>query len=141
MNEALSSAVDAIRRERDTRFNQAFAAARRLVDEYGEHGLAERIAAEIPASVPWEIVADLLGILIWTTQDNGLAIQRQTEQWLLEGEDLRKITLALHLDVYPFADPQQMRQVLQRVAETHPSAAAQCDALVRQRETEPPTAR
>jgi hypothetical protein len=138
MNEVLSNAIDAIRRERDTEFDEAFAAVQHVADEYGEDDLAERIANEIPASVPWEIVADLLGMLIWSTRDNGTTILRQTEQWLLAGEDLRKIQIALNLDAYPFADPEQMRQVLQRVAERHSSIAAECEALVRQREAESP---
>jgi hypothetical protein len=36
--------------------------------------LAERIASETPASVSWEVIADLLGILEWSIQNNGTAI-------------------------------------------------------------------
>lgn len=133
MNDALANAVNAVATERGGRFDEAFKAAVLLVADYGEHDLAQRIVADVPASTPWEVLADLLGILQWSTADNGAAIARQAEQWLIEAADLRRIQIALNLDTYPFNTFEQMQQVLERVALQEPEAAARCEWLVRQR--------
>ena len=41
---------------------------------------------------------------------------RTAERWLVEGTDLRKIQIALNLEVYPFADEHEMYRVLSDVA-------------------------
>lgn len=136
INQALSNAVSAVARERGGKFNEAFGAAALLVAEYGESDLAERIVSEVAASVSWEVIADLLGILEWSTKDNGASIHRQAEQWLLNAHDVRRIQIALHLDVYPFQEFEQMKQVLERLALAKPEVAARCEALIRQRQAE-----
>jgi hypothetical protein len=133
MNHALAEAVQTVAEERGRPFDKAFEAASRLVTEYGEAGLAERVITDTPASVPWEVVADLLGILEWSTQDNGAAIHKEVEAWLLEGMDLRKVQVALHLDVYPFDSLARMSLVLGQVSATHPQVASRCAQLIEQR--------
>ena len=135
MNEVLADAIAAVARERGDKFNEAFAAAARLVDRYGESGLAERILMEVPTSVPWELVADLLSILEWSTRDNGSAIRKQAEQWLVDAIDLRRVQIALHLDAYPFQEFEQMKSVLERLALAHPQVAARCESLIQGRRT------
>ncbi|MFD3165350.1 hypothetical protein [Herpetosiphon sp. NSE202] len=46
----------------------------RLVADAGEERLAERLDAAIADTWPWEVVADLFGMLIWQTSDNGGAL-------------------------------------------------------------------
>jgi len=136
MNDVLANALDAVMEERGVKFNAAFHAVALLVADYGEVNLAERIAEEVPTSVSWEVVADLLSILEWSTSDNGASIHRTTEQWLSDSLDIRKIQIALHLDVYPFLEFGQMKQVLGRLALAWPQVASQCEALIRQRQQE-----
>ena len=115
MNERLWHAVQTVARERGGKFKAAFAAVASLVAEFGESDIADRIVSEIPASVAWEVVADLLGILEWSTRDNGASIHRAAERWLIDGNDVRRIQVALHLDAYPFQDFEQMTHVLGRL--------------------------
>ena len=136
MNMHLASAIAAVSKERGDQFKEAFEAADRLKTEFGESGLAELLANQVPDSVPYTVVSDLLGILVWSTQDNGAAIRRQTEQWLIEGTNLRKIQIALGLESYPFEATSQMKEVLTRLAETYPQIASQCVQLVGQRQAE-----
>jgi hypothetical protein len=133
MNHALSQALEAVARERGQGFNGASHTASLLVAEWGESNLAERLLTEVPASVPWEVAADLLGILQWSTQDNGAAISRQADLWLIEAKDPRRIQVALHLDTYPFRSIAQMSAVLAEVATHHPEVANRCTQLIHQR--------
>ena len=137
MDAVLSTAVQAVARERDIGFKDAFHAARSLVVAYGEAGLAERVVSEVSPSVPWEVVADLLGLLMWSTADNGTAIRRAAERWLTEGRDLRKVQIALNLEGYPFKDRQEMKTTLIRLAITMPEVAARCLNLIEQRQAAP----
>jgi hypothetical protein len=79
-------------------------------------------------------VADLFAILIWSTSDNGHELTETTEQWLLEAKDVRKVQIALHLDVYPFLDHSKMNEVLTKVASELPSVANRCNELIKSRE-------
>jgi len=129
----LSETLAAIGSERGEWFDRSFTLAARLLAEFGEDGLAERLASAIPAECPWEVAADLFGILQWCTSDNGAAIGAAAEGWLRAGDDLRRIRVALHLDSYPFPSRSEMEQVLRRVAARHPEVAARCDELIEAR--------
>lgn len=104
-----------------------------LVEEFGEHDLANRLYEEIPRSVPYEVVCDLFGLLAWRTDDNGAGIGRATEAWLREGADIRKLRIALNLDVYPFIDVREMEEVLSDVARKIPALSYRCHELVKSR--------
>ena len=133
MNDLLLHALQVVANERGAKFDKAFAAATALVSGLSESDLAERIVAEAPPSVPWEVIADLLGILQWSTKDNGAAICRTAERWLLEGSDVRRMSIALDLDSYPFLDDEQMQTVLERIAQQFPELAFRCRALIAER--------
>ncbi|WP_165228194.1 hypothetical protein [Aquisphaera insulae] len=132
----LDETLAAIASERGGGFNRSFSLASDLLAEYGEPRLAERLITDIPPTVPWEVVADLLGILSWTTSDNGSASFRTAERWLREATDLRRILIALNLDVYPFLDSKEMERVLLRVADRHPEASGRCRELIAARRRE-----
>lgn len=72
------------------------------MSEYPPEELADRLIDDIHLGVHWEVAADILGILIWSTDDNGSSILRIAEKWLIEAQDLRRMQVALNLDVYPF---------------------------------------
>ena len=76
---------------------------------------------------------DLFAILIWSTSDNGNAITQVTDQWLVEGDDLRKIRIALHLDTYPFLERGRMEAILTELANLHPEVAQKCHELIESR--------
>ncbi|GAA5531023.1 hypothetical protein [Herpetosiphon gulosus] len=105
----------------------------RLVADAGEEQLAERLDAVIPLTWPWEVVADLFAILIWQTSDNGAALSDTTDDWLRAGTNLRRIQIALHLDVYPFHDRAEMVQVLEGIAQRFPEVADRCTDLITSR--------
>ena len=133
MNEALARAVDAVVEERPGAFHAAFASVAALVPHYQLDTVADRIVDDIPATIPWEVAADLLGMLMWTTMDNGASIVRAAEQWLNAAVDLRRVQIALSLDVYPFKNNQAMQHVLANVARRFPDLAQQCDRCVAER--------
>jgi len=132
-NSVLTDTLAAIGAEQGGPFDRSFALVDGLLAEFGEADLAERLFAEIPGECPWEVVADLFGILTWSTSDNGAAILRTTDGWLRAGEDLRRIRIALHLDTYPFLDRSEMGRALKAVAAKHPEVASRCDELIRTR--------
>jgi hypothetical protein len=129
----LLETLAAIEAERGTRFDRSFALVDRLLAEFGEGDLADRLYAAIPNECPWEVVADLFGILQWSTSDNGAALGKATDNWLRAGEGLRRMRIALHLDSYPFSGRSEMEQVLKAVSVRHPEVAARCDALMETR--------
>ena len=130
-DEVLSETLRAIATKRTGgRFDRSFELADRLVRNFGQHDLAERLYAEISPDCPQEVVADLFGILSWCTSDNGAAIGRTVQRWLLAAEDLRKVRIALHLGVYPFLDHAEMVRVLERIATIHPEVSERCAELI-----------
>lgn len=134
MNPAISKVLDAIIRERDNQeYSATFVMARELIEAYGEEGLADRLFNEIPRTVPFEIVAELLDILCWQTNDNGAGIMRTLERWLLEGLNNRKLLIALHVQAYPFLDEDEMVRVLWDLAHKNPRVSARCELLIRAR--------
>ncbi|PSB03685.1 hypothetical protein [Merismopedia glauca] len=132
-NALLDTTLSTIAAERITGFDQSFELVNQLLEEYGEDNLAETLYAQIPLEYPWEIIADLFCILIWSTSDHGKALAETTQKWLLVGQEINKIKIALHLDVYPFADREQMEQVLSKIARLYPEVAARCDELITSR--------
>ncbi|WP_211232104.1 hypothetical protein [Pseudoduganella violaceinigra] len=135
MHNAISAALDAICKERDDQsFSEAFDAVDVIVREMGERDLANILFTEIPRSVPFEVVADLFNILAWQTSDNGAAMTRAIESWLIEGSDNRKLLIALNLDVYPFINAKEMETVLMRLTESNVRVAARCKELIRSRQ-------
>lgn len=130
----LAKTLDAVATERPTRFDRSFDLAGRLVAVYGEDDLASRLYRDIPAEYPWQVVADLFNLLIWSTADNGASLTRTTEGWLRQGDDVRKVLVALHLDVYPFGDSDEMERILKLVAARHPSAVGRCRELIASRQ-------
>lgn len=129
----LAEMLATIAAERDRKPGRRFVVVKRLLAEFGEADLAERLYAAIPSDCPWEVVADLFSLLEWSTSDNGSALQRAAEGWLRTGDDLRRIRVALHLDVYPFLDRAEMEEVLQGVAVRYPAVAERCSELIESR--------
>lgn len=68
MNPIIEAALEAICREREEAGTSAtFDAVEALHQAYGEEDLANRLFAEIPRTVPFEIVVELFDILAWET--------------------------------------------------------------------------
>jgi len=133
MHPILQETLLAIEAERRDQFDQSFLLADQLLAVYGEEELVEQLYRDIPAACPWEVVADIFAILIWSTSDNGAAITQVTDQWLVEGDDLRKIRIALHLDTYPFLERAKMEAILTGLAGQHPEVAQKCQELIESR--------
>ncbi|MBX3628005.1 MAG: hypothetical protein KF892_23555 [Rhizobacter sp.] len=129
MNAVLSQALDAVLRERGSRFREAFERAKNLLVAYGQEGIADRIAAEAALQASPLVVADLLSILFWSSTDNGASIRRTSEGWLEECNDEWKVQVALHLEAYPFVEVERMRGSLAKVAAKFPALRARCEEL------------
>lgn len=129
----VTKTLDTIAAERGN-LDRSFDLVHEVIREVGEAGLTERLYAAIPVVRPWEDIADLFGILIWSTSDNGGALMRTMEQWLLDATDVRQCQIALHLDVYPFSSPSSepgtMERVLADVAAKFPQVSEQCRELM-----------
>ncbi|WGM40762.1 hypothetical protein [Caulobacter sp. NIBR1757] len=98
----------------------------------GEGDLAERVYSA-SEGMPWEAVAEFFSCAVWQTSDNGTQILRTTDQWLTEGQDERKVAIALHVDAYPFLDAAEMEQVLRETAVRFPQFAAKCADMIKGR--------
>ncbi|MGC4031624.1 MAG: hypothetical protein QM754_07815 [Tepidisphaeraceae bacterium] len=132
-DEALvTETLDAIAAERG-RFDRSFTLVDDLLARMGETNLAKRLYSGIPTQRPWKDVADLFEILCWSTSDNGSAIMRQVERWLISTDDARLVQIALHLDAYPFLDRGTMERVLCEVAERVPEVGQLCRDRIQSR--------
>lgn len=136
MHQTVERALNVIAGESsEPEYTEAFSAAHAVVVEFGEDNLADRLFADIPDSLSFRQVARLFDFLAWQTDDNGSAMTRTAERWLVEGTGLRKIQIALNLEVYPFADEHEMYRVLSDVAISHPQAASRCRWLISSRKS------
>ncbi|MBW8126824.1 MULTISPECIES: hypothetical protein [Pseudomonas] len=135
MHQVVERALNVIAAESsEPEYTEAFSAAHAVVVEFGEQNLADRLFADIPDSISFMEVARLFDFLAWQTDDNGSAMTRTAERWLVEGSDLRKIQIALNLEVYPFPDGQEMYRVLSDVALSHPQVVDRCQQLINSRQ-------
>lgn len=134
MHQVVERALNVIAAEsREPKYTEAFSAAQAVVTEFGEQNLADRLFADIPDSISFLQVARLFDFLAWQTDDNGSAMTRTVERWLVEGTNLRKVQIALNLDVFPFPDEREMYRVLPNVAVSHPQVADKCQQLISSR--------
>jgi hypothetical protein len=114
-------------------YDRSLTGVSRLLDAEGQEQLAERLDAAIPQTWPWDDVATLFTILLWWTDYNGAAVMRTIEGWLREGMNVRRIQIALHLNRYPFHDPDEMERVLSGIAQRFPEVADRCAELMTER--------
>lgn len=134
MHQVVERALNVIAAESsEPEYIEAFSASRAVVLEFGEENLADRLFADIPDSIPFMQVARLFDFLAWQTEDNGSAMTRAIERWLVEGTNLRKVQIALNLDVYPFLDEREMDRVLSDVAVSLPEMADRCRQITSSR--------
>ena len=134
MHQVVERALNVIAAESsEPEYTEAFRAVHAVVVEFGEENLADRLFADIPDSIPFMQVARLFDFLAWQTNDNGSAMTRTVERWVVEGTDLRKIQIALNLEVYPFPDEHEMYRVLSDVAVSHPQVSDTCEKLISSR--------
>ncbi|MCO5412142.1 hypothetical protein [Ralstonia mojiangensis] len=137
MHPVISAALDAICLERDDQnYSASYETAAAIVKEFGERDLAEIVFSEIPRTVPFELVAELFNLIAWQTTDNGASVTRTIEAWLREGQDNRKLLIALHLEVFPFIDDEEMYRVLSHLGETNSRVSARCKELIWLRKAE-----
>lgn len=135
---ALKAALDSIALDRPQgeTSHGTFDLADEVIRQFGEQDLANRVYAAIPLDVPWEDVAYLFAIFIWSTSDNGHALTETTQQWLREGDEVRKMLIALNLDVYPFLEEREMVDVLTKIQDKSPELRIHCLNLIRWRAEE-----
>lgn len=135
VHQVVVKALNVIEKESlEPEYTEAFDAVRAVVIELGEHNLADLLFADISDSVSVLQVSRLFDFLAWQTDDNGSAMTRTVERWLIEGTNLRKIQIALNLGVYPFPDALDMRRALSDVAVSHPQVADKCQQLIASRQ-------
>ena len=134
MHQVVERALNVIAAESsEPEYIEAFSASRAVVLEFGEENLADRLFADIPDSISFMQVARLFDFLAWQTEDNGSAMTRAIERWLVEGTNLRKVQIALNLDVYPFLDERELDRVLSDVAVSLPEMADRCRQITSSR--------
>lgn len=133
MKKILRQTLEKIKEESGD-FDESFYLVNCLLDEYGENKLASLLYREIDKSIDWNVIADLFNILIWSTSDNGSQLIRETNKWLIEAEDIRKIKIALNLDVYPFKEQDKMERVLNDIKSKYPNLAGKCNSLIESRQ-------
>jgi hypothetical protein len=106
-------------------------AVRALLDALSPEGdVAEQLWKVIPADADVTVVADLLSLWTWRTDDNGSAIMRTTERWVADLDDPRRIEAALQMDGLPFRDAAERKRRLQLVQERYPYLAGLCRPII-----------
>jgi len=130
MSPILQECIDTICLERDNGWDATFDVVTRLVKEYGEQRLADRLVDEIPKTVPFEVVADLLSILIWSTSDNGHLIMAAAESWLRAPKETRRMLIALNLECIPFSSETEAQEVLGGIPDEHSTARPHCSRVL-----------
>jgi hypothetical protein len=130
MKPVLARCIENICVERDNGWDTVFDSVHQLVEEYGESGLADRVINEVPRIVPFEVVADLLNILIWSTSDNGSAITTSANSWLRDQTDNRKILIALNLGVIPFSSEYETKDVLIPLMQSNSHVSSHCARML-----------
>ena len=134
MTKILEQALESIRKEEeDVEFNESFTLVDKLLLEYGEVDLAERLYSDIDKDWPVKIVSDLFSILIWSTSDNGSALTNATDGWITECICERKIAIAIDLEIYPFRSFEEMERKLSVVASKFPKLSPKCASLIESR--------
>jgi hypothetical protein len=130
MKPVLARCIEKICVERDNGWDTVFDSVLQLVEEYGESGLADRVISEVPRIVPFEVVVDLLNILIWSTSDNGSAIAKSANSWLRDQTDNRKILIALNLEVIPFSSEYETKDVLIPLMQSNSRVSSDCSRML-----------
>jgi hypothetical protein len=102
-----------------------------LLDALSADGdVAEGLWKVIPADTSAVMVADLLSLWTWRTDDNGSAIMRTAEKWITNLDDPRRIEAALQMDGYPFLDPVERKRRLQLTQERYPHLSELCRPII-----------
>ena len=98
MQPILAQVIAAICRERDQRFKDTLPLVQQLLFDYGEHDLANRLYAETPLDVPFEVVADMF-VLVLRGGNEGCsdAIGRSMRSWMRQAADGRKLSIAMRV--------------------------------------------
>ena len=130
MNTLLNKTLATIEIEA-TNYSKSFILVDDLLKEYGETDLANRLYADIKPEVKWELIASLFSILEWQTSDNGNALSKETEQWITDCDDERKINIAINLDGIPFINFNEMCEKLEKAKTCFPSISKQVDHLIK----------
>lgn len=129
MSKLLAETLKEIECERP-RYDLSFTLADKLVAQYGEQELPDKLYEGCDSSVKWPVIADLFSILIWSTSDNGQALMRTMERWIIECNDERKVNIAINLDCAPFRYLPDMMRYLGAASEKFPSTRVQCANLL-----------
>jgi len=91
--------------------------------------LAEHIFANRAAEAKPEWIADVLGRLVWITNDNGAEICRTLRSWL-DSEQLEKVRIALAFDeVFLWETEAEMERVFGSICARFPGLVARCEAI------------
>jgi hypothetical protein len=122
-------AADPAGAEHDLRFE--------MVDElirlFGESGLAEKLYEATPAHRPWRDLANVFGILIWSTSDNGHQLMHTMSRWLNDMSDERQVLIALEVGFVDM-EKEEMITLFGKIVDQYPSAAAPCRRILEWRE-------
>ena len=132
MNTLLEKTLNCVERE-SPNFDASFELVDQLLASYGDRLTADCLYADIDSTVKWKTVADLIAIMIWSTPDNGHSLTQVTDRWLVEKGDIRKIQIAINLDVYPFLDPSEMDAVFASIQNDYPQLKAELVKMIESR--------
>lgn len=113
-------------------YQQSFDELDRFVEAVGDRDVAELLAGFVGPSRPRQVICEMLGILVWSTPDNGSAIFRTYDRWLRECSDEKKCWLALNGQVLVLSSATEAGQVLSKVIERYPSLTDSCRSQIDQ---------
>lgn len=109
-----------------------FDAVAEFVANNNHEDLAELVYQQTLDSDEIQKIACLFDILIWSTLDNGYAVLKTIEAWLL-GNNQRKIALALFMSsVFPMQSFDRLKEQLTQIKVLYPSLAERCNYWINQ---------
>jgi hypothetical protein len=105
-----------------------------VFEDYGTEDIStiiEMLVREKKITV--EEGSNILRVAIWSGCENGSNLLRSLDEWLREGSDAIRVSLAINQEVYPFIDRNEMYSVLTKIAKEFPVHAMRCQSLIESR--------
>ena len=134
MNHLVSQCLDVIESETGSglRFDQSFRAVDVVLAHLGQADIANKLWGLVGDSGRMVALSELLGILIWTTSDNGHEVMLTLNQWLRDAESEAKCWIALNGEYLVLGSAIEARNVLSVVASKFPSLVGDCQMHIDQ---------
>jgi len=103
-----------------------------LYKELKTEDIADYVYNSAPVDYPIEKFLCIFDCAAWCGSENGCSMQKTIESWL-DGNDSKKITIALNVEVYPFPEEEKMYSKFKGLCKRLPQFLARCNSIIESR--------